>query len=92
MWPGVPVVPTMLVAPPTALHINAGFDLRRKRHVPRPRRSGVHGLNEASGRSLYEGHEFSTAGEALRGRGVGNSKASLRRLSTSRARPPALDG
>lgn len=61
MWPGVPVVPTMLVAATDGrFTINAGIPTYGVNGMFRdPDGSGVHGLNERIRvRSLYEGHEF----------------------------------
>jgi acetylornithine deacetylase/succinyl-diaminopimelate desuccinylase-like protein len=61
MWPGVPVVPTLLVATTDArFTINAGIPTYGVNGMFRdPDGSGVHGLNERIRvRSLYEGHEF----------------------------------
>ena len=61
MWPGVPVVPTMLVATTDGrFTINAGIPTYGVNGMFRdPDGSGVHGLNERIRvRSLYEGHEF----------------------------------
>jgi len=61
MWPGVPVVPTMLVAATDGrFTINAGIPTYGVNGMFRDLDgSGVHGLNERiRARSLYEGHEF----------------------------------
>src|SRR5216684_3756038 len=61
MWPGVPVVPTLLVAATDGrFTINAGIPTYGVNGMFRdPDGSGVHGLNERIRvRSLYEGHEF----------------------------------
>jgi acetylornithine deacetylase/succinyl-diaminopimelate desuccinylase-like protein len=61
MWPGVPVVPTMLVATTDGRYTNnAGIPTYGLSGMFRdPDGSGVHGLNERIRvRSLYEGHEF----------------------------------
>jgi len=61
MWPGVPVVPTMLVAATDGrFTINAGIPTYGVSGMFRdPEGGGVHGLNERIRvRSLYEGHEF----------------------------------
>jgi acetylornithine deacetylase/succinyl-diaminopimelate desuccinylase-like protein len=61
MWPGVPVVPTMLVATTDGrFTINAGIPTYGVNGMFRdPDGSGVHGLNERIRvRSLYEGQEF----------------------------------
>ena len=61
MWPGVPVVPTMLAAATDGrFTINAGIPTYGVNGMFRdPDGSGVHGLNERIRvRSLYEGHEF----------------------------------
>lgn len=61
MWPGVPVVPTMLVATTDARFTNnAGIPTYGLSGMFRdPDGSGIHGLNERIRvRSLYEGHEF----------------------------------
>ncbi len=61
MWPGVPVVPTLLVATTDSrFTINAGIPTYGINGIFRdPDGSGVHGLNERIRvRSLYEGHEF----------------------------------
>ena len=61
MWPGVPVVPTLLVAATDGrFTINAGIPTYGVNGMFRdPDGSGVHGLNERMRvRSLYEGHEF----------------------------------
>jgi acetylornithine deacetylase/succinyl-diaminopimelate desuccinylase-like protein len=61
MWPGVPVVPTLLVATTDArFSINAGIPTYGVNGMFRDQDgSGVHGLNERIRvRSLYEGHEF----------------------------------
>ena len=61
MWPGVPVVPTLLAgATDGRFTINAGIPTYGVNGMFRdPDGSGVHGLNERIRvRSLYEGHEF----------------------------------
>ncbi len=61
MWPGVPVVPTLLAgATDGRFTINAGIPTYGVSGMFRdPDGSGVHGLNERIRlRSLYEGHEF----------------------------------
>src|SRR2546422_126065 len=61
MWPGLPVVPTLLVATTDArFTINAGIPTYGVSGIfGEPETSGVHGLNERLPvRSLYEGHEF----------------------------------
>jgi acetylornithine deacetylase/succinyl-diaminopimelate desuccinylase-like protein len=61
MWPGVPVVPTLVVATGDGrFTINAGIPTYGVNGMFRdPDGSGVHGLNERIRvRSLYEGHEF----------------------------------
>ncbi len=61
MWPGVPLVPTMLVAATDGrFTINAGIPTYGVNGMFRdPDGSGVHGLNERIRvRTLYEGHEF----------------------------------
>jgi len=61
MWPGVPVVPTMLVATTDGRYTNnAGIPTYGLNGMFRdPDGSGIHGLNERIRvRSLYEGHEF----------------------------------
>ena len=61
MWPGVPVVPTLLAgATDGRFTINAGIATYGVSGMFRdPDGSGVHGLNERIRvRSLYEGHEF----------------------------------
>jgi acetylornithine deacetylase/succinyl-diaminopimelate desuccinylase-like protein len=61
MWPGVPVVPTMLVAATDGrFTINAGIPTYGVNGMFRdPDGSGVHGLNERiRARSLYQGQEF----------------------------------
>jgi acetylornithine deacetylase/succinyl-diaminopimelate desuccinylase-like protein len=61
MWPGVPLVPTMLVATTDGRYTNnAGIPTYGLNGMFRdPDGSGVHGLNERIRvRSLYEGHEF----------------------------------
>jgi len=61
MWPGVPVVPTLLVgATDGRFTINAGIPSYGVSGMFRdPDGGGVHGLNERIRvRSLYEGHEF----------------------------------
>jgi acetylornithine deacetylase/succinyl-diaminopimelate desuccinylase-like protein len=61
MWPGVPVVPTLLVATTDGrFTINAGIPTYGINGMFRdPDGGGVHGLNERiRARSLYEGHEF----------------------------------
>ena len=61
LWPGVPVVPTMLVATTDGRFTNnAGIATYGLSGMFRdPDGSGVHGLNERIRvRSLYEGHEF----------------------------------
>jgi acetylornithine deacetylase/succinyl-diaminopimelate desuccinylase-like protein len=61
MWPGVPVVPTMLVATTDSRYMNNGgipaYGLSGMFRDPDG--GGVHGLNERIRvQSLYEGHEF----------------------------------
>jgi acetylornithine deacetylase/succinyl-diaminopimelate desuccinylase-like protein len=61
MWPGVPVVPTLLAgATDGRFTINAGIPTYGVSGMFRdPDGGGVHGLNERIRvRSLYEGHEF----------------------------------
>jgi acetylornithine deacetylase/succinyl-diaminopimelate desuccinylase-like protein len=61
MWPGVPLVPTMLVATTDGRYTNnAGIPTYGLNGMFRdPDGSGVHGLNERIRvRSLYEGHEY----------------------------------
>lgn len=61
MWPGVPVVPTLLAgATDGRFTINAGIPTYGVSGMFRdPDGSGVHGLNERIRvRTLYEGHEF----------------------------------
>src|SRR5438034_1404603 len=61
MWPGVPVVPTLLAgATDGRFTINAGIPTYGVNGMFRdPDGGGVHGLNERMRvRSLYEGHEF----------------------------------
>jgi acetylornithine deacetylase/succinyl-diaminopimelate desuccinylase-like protein len=61
MWPGLPVVPTLLVATTDGrFTINAGIPTYGVSGIfGEPETSGVHGLNERLPvRSLYEGHEF----------------------------------
>jgi acetylornithine deacetylase/succinyl-diaminopimelate desuccinylase-like protein len=61
MWPGVPVVPTLLPAATDGRFLNnAGIPTYGISGIFRdPDGSGVHGLNERIRvRSLYEGHEF----------------------------------
>jgi len=61
MWPGVPVVPTMLVAATDGRYTNnAGIPTYGLNGMFRDADgSGIHGLNERIlVRSLYEGHEF----------------------------------
>jgi acetylornithine deacetylase/succinyl-diaminopimelate desuccinylase-like protein len=61
MWPGVPVVPTLLVATTDGRYLNnAGIPTYGLSGMFRdPDGGGVHGLNERIRvRSLYEGHEF----------------------------------
>jgi acetylornithine deacetylase/succinyl-diaminopimelate desuccinylase-like protein len=61
MWPGVPVVPTLLAgATDGRFTINAGIPTYGVNGMFRdPDGGGVHGLNERIRvRSLYEGHEF----------------------------------
>jgi acetylornithine deacetylase/succinyl-diaminopimelate desuccinylase-like protein len=61
LWPGVPVVPTMLVAATDSRFLNnAGIWSYGMSGMFRdPDGGGVHGLNERIRvRSLYEGHEF----------------------------------
>ncbi len=61
MWPGVPLVPTMLVATTDSRYLNnAGIPAYGLSGMFRdPDGGGVHGLNERIRvRSLYEGHEF----------------------------------
>ena len=61
MWPGVPVVPTMLVAATDSRFMNnAGIPAYGLSGMFRdPDGGGVHGLNERIRvQSLYEGHEF----------------------------------
>jgi len=61
MWPGVPVVPTLLAgATDGRFTINAGIPTYGVTGMFRdPDGGGVHGLNERIRvRSLYEGHEF----------------------------------
>ena len=61
MWPGVPVVPTLLSgATDGRFTINAGIPTYGVNGMFRdPDGSGVHGLNERIRvRTLYEGHEF----------------------------------
>ena len=61
MWPGVPVVPALLVATTDGRYMNnAGIPTYGLSGLFRdPDGSGVHGLNERIRvRSLYEGHDF----------------------------------
>jgi len=61
MWPGVPVVPTLLAgATDGRFTINAGIPTYGVSGMFRDSDGGgVHGLNERIRvRSLYEGHEF----------------------------------
>ena len=61
MWPGVPVVPALLVATTDGRYTNnAGIPTYGLSGLFRdPDGSGVHGLNERIRvRSLYEGHDF----------------------------------
>jgi acetylornithine deacetylase/succinyl-diaminopimelate desuccinylase-like protein len=61
MWPGVPVVPTLLAgATDGRFTINAGIPTYGVSGMFRdPDGAGVHGLNERiRARTLYEGHEF----------------------------------
>jgi acetylornithine deacetylase/succinyl-diaminopimelate desuccinylase-like protein len=61
MWPGVPVVPTLLAgATDGRFTINAGIPTYGVSGMFRdPDGGGVHGLNERIRvRTLYEGHEF----------------------------------
>ena len=61
MWPGVPVVPTLLVAATDSRFLNnAGIWSYGMSGMFRdPDGGGIHGLNERIRmRSLYEGHEF----------------------------------
>ncbi len=61
MWPGVPVVPTMLVAATDSRFLNnvGIWSYGMSGMFRDPDGGGVHGLNERIRiRSLYEGHEF----------------------------------